>query len=92
MTRQKKEYPFIEIFHSPAQVSLVDYFYYGNMNNCENFKNFVLAVQATVQGKVVDPNITKYSVKVLPVRNVSIFYLFQISIYVNIPPFSLSFR
>ena len=76
MTRQKKEYPFIEIFHSPVQVSLVDYFYYGNVNNWENFKNFVLAVQATVQGKVVDPNITKYSVKVLPVRNVSIFYLF----------------
>ncbi|KAG9129913.1 hypothetical protein Leryth_006998 [Lithospermum erythrorhizon] len=40
ITRQKKEYPFIEIFHSPEQ--------------------------AANQGKVADPNITKYSVKVLP--------------------------
>ncbi|XP_022842805.1 uncharacterized protein LOC111366306 isoform X1 [Olea europaea var. sylvestris] len=40
IARQKKEYPFVEIFHSPEQ--------------------------AANQGKVVDPNITKYSVKVLP--------------------------
>ncbi|KZV18283.1 hypothetical protein F511_24250 [Dorcoceras hygrometricum] len=40
ITRQKTEYPFIEIFHSPEQ--------------------------AVNQGKVVDPNTTKYSVKVLP--------------------------
>ncbi|KAH6754894.1 Thioredoxin superfamily protein [Perilla frutescens var. hirtella] len=40
ITRQKTEYPFIEIFHSPEH--------------------------AANQGKAVDPNITKYSVKVLP--------------------------
>ncbi|RAL43847.1 hypothetical protein DM860_014348 [Cuscuta australis] len=40
ITRQKKEYPFIEIFHSPEQ--------------------------ASNEGKVADPNITRYSVKVLP--------------------------
>ncbi|KAL2533427.1 Thioredoxin superfamily protein [Abeliophyllum distichum] len=40
ITRQKKEYPFVEIFHSPEQ--------------------------AANQGKAVDQNITKYSVKVLP--------------------------
>lgn len=40
ISRQKKEYPFIEIFHSPEQ--------------------------ASNQGRVADPNITKYSVKVLP--------------------------
>ncbi|GMI97490.1 hypothetical protein like AT5G57230 [Hibiscus trionum] len=40
ITRQKKEYPFIEIFHSPEQ--------------------------AVSQGRVADPNITRYSVKVLP--------------------------
>ncbi|KAL8239702.1 hypothetical protein R6Q59_016269 [Mikania micrantha] len=40
MTRQKKDYPFIEMFYSPTQA-----------NN---------------QGRVVDPNVTKYSVKVLP--------------------------
>lgn len=40
LTREKTEYPFIEIFHSPEQ--------------------------AANQGKVVDPNTTKYSVKVLP--------------------------
>ncbi|XP_068494553.1 uncharacterized protein [Phaseolus vulgaris] len=43
ITRQKKEYPFIEIFHSPTQ--------------------------ADKQGRVADPNITKYSVKVLPFHN-----------------------
>lgn len=40
ITRQKKEYPFVEMFHSPEQ--------------------------AAAQGRVADPNITKYSVKVLP--------------------------
>ncbi|KAK7400949.1 hypothetical protein VNO78_12258 [Psophocarpus tetragonolobus] len=40
ITRQKKEYPFIEIFYSPTQ--------------------------AANQGRVADPNITKYNVKVLP--------------------------
>ncbi|MQM13271.1 hypothetical protein Taro_046196 [Colocasia esculenta] len=40
LTRQKKEYPFIEIFHSPEQ--------------------------AANEGRIVDSNITKYSVKVLP--------------------------
>ncbi|GAB2219107.1 hypothetical protein Drorol1_Dr00006736 [Drosera rotundifolia] len=40
ITRQKKEYPFIEIFHSPEQVAS--------------------------QGRIPDPNISKYSVKVLP--------------------------
>lgn len=40
IARQKKEYPFIEIFHTPEE--------------------------ATDQAKVVDPNITKYSVKVIP--------------------------
>uniref|UniRef100_A0A7N0ZZ80 Thioredoxin-like protein n=1 Tax=Kalanchoe fedtschenkoi TaxID=63787 RepID=A0A7N0ZZ80_KALFE len=39
ITRQKKEYPFVEIFHSPEQAN-----------------------QATRD----DPNVTKYSVKVLP--------------------------
>ncbi|XP_072985928.1 uncharacterized protein [Typha latifolia] len=41
MTRQRNEYPFIEMFHSPEQA-------------------------AAKQGKMVDPSITKYSVKVLP--------------------------
>ncbi|KAG5042659.1 hypothetical protein JHK87_006574 [Glycine soja] len=40
ITRQKKEYPFVEIFHSPTH--------------------------AANQGRVADPNITKYNVKVLP--------------------------
>ncbi|KAK9104395.1 hypothetical protein Scep_021239 [Stephania cephalantha] len=40
ITRQRKDYPFVEIFHSPQQ--------------------------AANQGRIVDPNITKYSVKVLP--------------------------
>ncbi|XP_021815861.1 uncharacterized protein LOC110758339 [Prunus avium] len=40
ITRQRKEYPFIEIFHSPQQT----------LN----------------QGRVADPNITKYAVKVIP--------------------------
>lgn len=30
-------------------------------------KKFLLLVQAANQGRIVDPNITKYSVKVLPV-------------------------
>uniref|UniRef100_A0A7C9E920 Thioredoxin-like fold domain-containing protein n=1 Tax=Opuntia streptacantha TaxID=393608 RepID=A0A7C9E920_OPUST len=42
MTRQRKEYPFVEIFHSPEQ-------------------------QAS-RGRVVDPNVTTYSVKVLPIE------------------------
>uniref|UniRef100_A0A6N2N2K5 Uncharacterized protein n=1 Tax=Salix viminalis TaxID=40686 RepID=A0A6N2N2K5_SALVM len=41
ITRQRKEYPFIEIFHNPEQAANL--------------------------GRVADPNITKYSVKVLPV-------------------------
>uniref|UniRef100_A0A0E0LBN5 Uncharacterized protein n=1 Tax=Oryza punctata TaxID=4537 RepID=A0A0E0LBN5_ORYPU len=40
LTRQKNEYPFIEVFYNPEQ--------------------------AASPGKVVDPNVTKYSVKVLP--------------------------
>ncbi|KAJ4953492.1 hypothetical protein NE237_030324 [Protea cynaroides] len=40
ITRQWKDYPFIEIFYSPEK--------------------------AVNRGRVVDPNITKYSVKVLP--------------------------
>jgi len=40
LTRQRNEYPFVEVFYSPEQ--------------------------ASSQGKSVDPNITKYSVKVLP--------------------------
>ncbi|WVZ69787.1 hypothetical protein U9M48_018518 [Paspalum notatum var. saurae] len=40
LTRQKNEYPFLEVFYNPEQ--------------------------AGSQGKSVDPNITKYSVKVLP--------------------------
>ncbi|XP_051134603.1 uncharacterized protein LOC127253856 [Andrographis paniculata] len=40
ISRQKQEYPFIEIFHTPEQ--------------------------ASNSGKTIDPNITKYSVKVLP--------------------------
>ncbi|KAG0497309.1 hypothetical protein HPP92_001786 [Vanilla planifolia] len=40
IARQRKDYPFIEIFHSPEQ--------------------------AANQAKIADPNITKYSVKVLP--------------------------
>ncbi|KAF5201953.1 Thioredoxin superfamily protein [Thalictrum thalictroides] len=40
ITRQRKDYPFVEIFHSPEH--------------------------ATNQGRIADPNITKYSVKVLP--------------------------
>ncbi|KAK2969241.1 hypothetical protein RJ640_003475, partial [Escallonia rubra] len=43
ITRQKKDYPFVEIFHSPEH--------------------------AASQGRVADPNITKYSVKVLPSHN-----------------------
>ncbi|GAB4838272.1 hypothetical protein Ancab_027801 [Ancistrocladus abbreviatus] len=41
ISRQRKEYPFIEIFHSPE-------------------------LQVANQGRVADPNISKYSVKVLP--------------------------
>ncbi|XP_004296483.1 PREDICTED: uncharacterized protein LOC101291811 [Fragaria vesca subsp. vesca] len=51
ITRQKKEYPFIEVFHSPEQ--------------------------ASSQGKVADPNITKYSVKVLPYHNDTSAYGFR---------------
>ncbi|RYR38020.1 hypothetical protein Ahy_A09g042961 [Arachis hypogaea] len=40
ITRQKNEYPFIEIFHTPEQ--------------------------AANQGRVADPSIKKYNVKVLP--------------------------
>ncbi|KAG2692032.1 hypothetical protein I3843_08G033200 [Carya illinoinensis] len=40
ITRQRTEYPFVEIFHSPEQ--------------------------ASSQGRAADPNVTKYSVKVLP--------------------------
>ncbi|MED6162611.1 hypothetical protein PIB30_072162 [Stylosanthes scabra] len=40
ITRQKNEYPLIEMFHSPEQ--------------------------AANQGRVADPSITKYNVKVLP--------------------------
>ncbi|KAM7486211.1 hypothetical protein LguiA_002220 [Lonicera macranthoides] len=40
ISRQRTEYPFVEIFYSPEQVAN--------------------------QGRVADPNITKYSVKVLP--------------------------
>ncbi|KAK2440702.1 hypothetical protein QL285_012081 [Trifolium repens] len=40
ISRQKKEYPFIEIFHSPTHVAN--------------------------QGRVADPNTTKYNVKVMP--------------------------
>ncbi|XP_066323380.1 uncharacterized protein [Miscanthus floridulus] len=40
LTRQRNEYPFVEVFYSPEQ--------------------------AASQGNSVDPNITKYSVKVLP--------------------------
>jgi len=40
LTRQRNEYPFVEVFYNPEQ--------------------------AASQGKSVDPNITKYSVKVLP--------------------------
>lgn len=40
ITRQRKDYPFIELFHNPEQ--------------------------AANQGRIADPNITKYSVKVLP--------------------------
>ncbi|XP_047308858.1 uncharacterized protein LOC124912305 [Impatiens glandulifera] len=41
MSRQKTDYPFVEIFHSPERT-------------------------AASQGRAVDPNTTKYSVKVLP--------------------------
>ncbi|KMT11567.1 hypothetical protein BVRB_5g108840 [Beta vulgaris subsp. vulgaris] len=40
ITRQRKEYPFVEIFYSPEQAANL--------------------------GRVTDPNVTKYSVKVLP--------------------------
>ncbi|KAF8399746.1 hypothetical protein HHK36_015617 [Tetracentron sinense] len=40
ISRHRKDYPFIEIFHSPEH--------------------------AANQGRIADPNITKYSVKVLP--------------------------
>ncbi|CAL0308699.1 unnamed protein product [Lupinus luteus] len=40
LTRQKTEYPFVEIFYSPEQ--------------------------AASEGRVADPNTTKYNVKVLP--------------------------
>ncbi|XP_024445740.1 uncharacterized protein LOC7490503 isoform X1 [Populus trichocarpa] len=70
ITRQRKEYPFIEIFHSPEQVSLgklvlsacsIDI----AIQSCLTII-MVLLVQAANQGRVADPNITKYSVKVLP--------------------------
>ncbi|KAG6741093.1 hypothetical protein POTOM_056577 [Populus tomentosa] len=70
ITRQRKEYPFIEIFHSPQQVSLrklvlsacsIDI----AIQSCLTII-MVLLVQAANQGRVADPNITKYSVKVLP--------------------------
>ncbi|KAH7572547.1 hypothetical protein JRO89_XS04G0273400 [Xanthoceras sorbifolium] len=48
ITRQRKEYPFIEIFHSPEQ--------------------------AANQEKGADPNITKYSVQVLP-------FTYDLSVY-----------
>uniref|UniRef100_A0A452ZTN6 Thioredoxin domain-containing protein n=1 Tax=Aegilops tauschii subsp. strangulata TaxID=200361 RepID=A0A452ZTN6_AEGTS len=43
LTRQKTEYPFLEVFYNPEQ--------------------------AANPGKIVDPSITKYSAKVLPVSN-----------------------
>ncbi|KAI5387432.1 uncharacterized protein LOC127107843 [Lathyrus oleraceus] len=48
ISRQKKEYPFMEIFHSPTHVAN--------------------------QGRVADPNITKYNVKVMP-------FNYDISVY-----------
>ncbi|KAL9260352.1 hypothetical protein AKJ16_DCAP15694 [Drosera capensis] len=58
ITRQKKEYPFVELFHSPEQ------------RHYEHHRLKVRAVQSLVasQGRVPDPNISKYSVRVLPVR------------------------
>ncbi|KAA8535779.1 hypothetical protein F0562_030787 [Nyssa sinensis] len=71
ITRQRKEYPFIEIFHSPEQTSLGHCAASLCPVHSVPFNNvlmhiFHLLVQATNQGRVADPNITKYSVKVLP--------------------------
>ncbi|KAG5054413.1 hypothetical protein JHK85_006923 [Glycine max] len=69
ITRQKKEYPFVEIFHSPTHVWLIFSVQYhdlitslliqlGELGKTNNNR--------TNQGRVADPNITKYNVKVLP--------------------------
>ncbi|KAG6771480.1 hypothetical protein POTOM_022842 [Populus tomentosa] len=52
ITRQRKEYPFIEIFHSPEQVI------YSSLP--------IRLFKAATRGRVAGPNITKYSVKALP--------------------------
>ncbi|KAA0050783.1 uncharacterized protein E6C27_scaffold404G00340 [Cucumis melo var. makuwa] len=49
ISRQRKEYPFIEMFHSPKQ--------------------------ASSQGKIADSNVTKYSVKVIPMPENSLLML-----------------
>ncbi|GJN38177.1 hypothetical protein PR202_gb27194 [Eleusine coracana subsp. coracana] len=51
LTRQKNEYPFVEVFYNPEQ--------------------------AASQARGVDPNITKYSVKVLPFNNDQSVYGFR---------------
>ncbi|KAF8390470.1 hypothetical protein HHK36_024996 [Tetracentron sinense] len=105
ITRQRKDYPFIEIFHSPEQVGLpllyVDLIHSGligiapkqSLIDClrwlmiyfqpvEDGKVAALChaviyhflEKAANQGKIADPNITKYSVKVLP-------FNYDISVY-----------
>ncbi|KAF9611142.1 hypothetical protein IFM89_027197 [Coptis chinensis] len=62
ITRQKKDYPFIEIFHSPEHLHSNCS---ANAGTLEAYLNVVFE-QVANQGRIADPNITKYSVKVLP--------------------------
>ncbi|KAJ4834894.1 hypothetical protein Tsubulata_038793 [Turnera subulata] len=77
IARQKNEYPFIEIFHSPEQ-----FLEFGLAKFCVTcgqrllqyvaFAPFVTQEnEAANQGRVGDPNITRYSVKVVPVSSES---------------------
>ncbi|CAO2198585.1 unnamed protein product [Urochloa humidicola] len=75
LTRQKNEYPFVEVFYNPEQIqqgvslpiergqaviiSLIRRSWFWALSSSH-------LLNAASQGKGVDPNITKYSVKVLP--------------------------
>ncbi|KAJ0089501.1 hypothetical protein Patl1_14173 [Pistacia atlantica] len=76
LTRQRKEYPFVEIFHSPEQVfnlmligimeGFGDYTSSVSIDARKLLSIMYMRLQASNQGKGADPNVTKYSVKVLP--------------------------
>ncbi|CAL5212940.1 unnamed protein product [Lathyrus oleraceus] len=83
ISRQKKEYPFMEIFHSPTHVANQ-----GRVE-CPKYPGFCISRQkkeypfmeifhspthVANQGRVADPNITKYNVKVMP-------FNYDISVY-----------